>query len=400
MSVHSRWLVLSASLSLLACDPYGEPKPSQRVEVSGPVRFADGTPVAPQTMNLVVTLDGHDLFSASEGCEYADPQMPGQLSEQTSPTSGGTISFSFSVGDLAAITDPGCFVSARRLSEANELRVDASIPANTANCAAFCANRPSGERAACASGCSGADRRILAVGRVTSTLLKAIDAAAGADGTARATIDLVFEELSPVTVTTHGPDLQVDERSARTTAYVSEELFSAGSCAVVEGCFNGPTPSSGTFSRRLLRFDGVIQNLGDEDFVIGATSGNPLFEFSGCHGHYHMKEAMSYELLHADTLQPVTLNGQAVVGRKQGFCMLDMRRMSGTNPPRYTCGYQGLTAGWADVYSSGLDCQWVDVTGVPAGPYVLKVTVNPTGSLVETNKNNNSAYVPVSVPAS
>jgi hypothetical protein len=57
-----------------------------------------------------------------------------------------------------------------------------------------------------------------------------------------------------------------------------------------------------------------------------------------------------------------------------------------------------LSAGWADIYGVGTDCQWVDVTDVPAGNYVLQVAVNPLGRVSELNIENNIVQVPVYLP--
>jgi len=78
--------------------------------------------------------------------------------------------------------------------------------------------------------------------------------------------------------------------------------------------------------------------------------------------------------------------------------MLDMRKLSGdSGPAKYTCENQGLTSGWADVYSAGLDCQWIDITGVPSGDYIVRITVNPGGTLNEADKSNNSVIVPYTI---
>jgi hypothetical protein len=66
--------------------------------------------------------------------------------------------------------------------------------------------------------------------------------------------------------------------------------------------------------------------------------------------------------------------------------------------PRYTCTNQGISAGWADTYVSTLDCQWVDVTNVPAGNYFLEITVNPDQILLESNYSNNTSTIPVTLP--
>lgn len=34
---------------------------------------------------------------------------------------------------------------------------------------------------------------------------------------------------------------------------------------------------------------------------------------------------------------------------------------------RFDCAHQGLSEGWSDLYAKDLDCQWIDITDVPAG---------------------------------
>jgi hypothetical protein len=81
------------------------------------------------------------------------------------------------------------------------------------------------------------------------------------------------------------------------------------------------------------------------------------------------------------------------VGHKQGFCLRDTNCAA----PRYTCTDQGITAGCADTYGSTLGCQYLDVTGVPAGNYTLRVSMDPFGRVPELNENNNVATVPVTI---
>jgi hypothetical protein len=63
------------------------------------------------------------------------------------------------------------------------------------------------------------------------------------------------------------------------------------------------------------------------------------------------------------------------IGFKNGFCVLDLE-CSGGGVAKYGCGNMGITAGCGDYYSSGLSCQWVDITDVPAGDYFLVVRTN------------------------
>ena len=62
-------------------------------------------------------------------------------------------------------------------------------------------------------------------------------------------------------------------------------------------------------------------------------------------------------------------------GYKNGFCVLDLD-CSGGGTAQYGCGNMGISAGCADIYSSGLACQWIDITTVPEGLYTLVVRVN------------------------
>jgi hypothetical protein len=184
------------------------------------------------------------------------------------------------------------------------------------------------------------------------------------------------------------PDLVLLGDRALSSAHLTEEAFAEDNCAVVEGCVNGP----GT--RRLLRFDAVVLNQGNADVVLGHPSSQPeLFIYSECHGHHHFEEFADYRLLDE--------GGNVVaVGHKQAFCFIDNEAtLPGAGPAQYTCEFQGLTQGWTDVYAGGLDCQWVDVTGLPGGTYTLEVTINTGMHIAETDYTNNVATVRIELPA-
>jgi hypothetical protein len=162
--------------------------------------------------------------------------------------------------------------------------------------------------------------------------------------------------------------------------------FATDDCEVVEGC-----ETVGT--HQLLSFTTETRNIGAGDLALGDPSTNSLFHWASCHGHYHFEEFASYDLL--DT------NGNVVAsGHKVGFCLVDDHPWSATANPqaKYNCSYQGIQAGWADVYAAGLPCQYIDVTGVPEGDYVLRMQVNPDNLILESDTNNNTTLVPVSIP--
>lgn len=174
---------------------------------------------------------------------------------------------------------------------------------------------------------------------------------------------------------------------------VQERVFAAGACDVIEGC---ALPGR----RRLLRFDLSTPNTGEGDLELGAPTvegrARPGFAWGDCHGHYHFAGYADYRL--------VALDGREVArGHKQAFCLEDTERVSAAGPPlpdaeRYTCARQGIHAGWMDIYPRGLDCQYVDVTDVPAGRYRIRATVNPERRIAEARYDNNVGEFEVDLP--
>ena len=51
----------------------------------------------------------------------------------------------------------------------------------------------------------------------------------------------------------------------------------------------------------------------------------------------------------------------------------------------------------ARCYRSYLDCQWLDVTDVRPGEYVLTVTVDALDKIAEEDEGNNTAVVLVTI---
>lgn len=188
------------------------------------------------------------------------------------------------------------------------------------------------------------------------------------------------------------PDLTVDAARMERSAYFEWRRFTEADCAMAEACVLAPG------WRRLLRFTTEIRNVGTAPVVLGSPEDNPIFAFDECHEHYHRQDSLDYELFSAD--------GESMtVGRKQSYCWVDSEPildMPLTDPlfpnDGAACmGNQGLTNGWSDVYGHDLDCQWVDVTGLPAGEYRLRVTVNPDASVAESRLDNNVAEVMITL---
>jgi hypothetical protein len=173
---------------------------------------------------------------------------------------------------------------------------------------------------------------------------------------------------------TEGRDLVIDPNAL--DPFIDEVTFGPSDCAVDHGC---TLPGI----RRLLKFTSVTQNIGDTDVALGSpTDPNGPFELDSCHGHSHYGVSAQAELLDGAV--------QLAVSEKRGFCLLDGEQFdpNANSSAVYGCASQGLQSGWADVYSSSLDCQWVDITGIPGGTYTLRLTGNPEQSTALEDPNN------------
>ncbi|HEY2930661.1 MAG TPA: lysyl oxidase family protein [Acidobacteriota bacterium] len=213
------------------------------------------------------------------------------------------------------------------------------------------------------------------------------------------------------------PDLIVDSGLMKAQMYITEETFSAAGCTVREGCVDSP----GT--HLLLRFTSSTPNIGKADLFVGDPKDclGDLFRFSECHQHLHFQEYADYRLWtlegyerwvaerdltkptnsgrNANLLDQARQRGDLIVGRKQGFCVIDVAPFKfdkvEPGPPSYqSCGSnQGIKIAWADQYVALLSCQFIQMTNVPEGDYVLEDQVNPEQLFPESDYTNNTAAV-------
>jgi hypothetical protein len=208
---------------------------------------------------------------------------------------------------------------------------------------------------------------------------------------------------------------------------VEIRTFTETDCVVVEG-----QVSAGT--RRLLDLRTRSGNRGPGVVHFGNPLEHPdWFDLQTCHGHPHLKDYADYRLwtiegyrewaalragdpggCSADLLaEHPEVAAQRVngPGKKRGFCLADTFIMhpdgsdhfhcpAGTSPDHATyfdCDFGGLSVCWADSYPGGIDGQWVDITGLPDGTYVLEIEINDTRLITETDYSNNSTAVLVAI---
>uniref|UniRef100_A0A8C1JKK4 Lysyl oxidase homolog n=1 Tax=Cyprinus carpio TaxID=7962 RepID=A0A8C1JKK4_CYPCA len=137
------------------------------------------------------------------------------------------------------------------------------------------------------------------------------------------------------------PDLVPDPYSIQSGSYIQRTQMYALRCAAEENCLarSAYRPTVRDIDYRvLLRFPQKVRNMGTTDFL--PVKPRHQWEWHSCHQYY-------------------------------------------------CCYFQGLSPGCHDTYAADIDCQWIDITDVPPGNYILKVTVNPDFLVPESDFSNN-----------
>jgi Lysyl oxidase len=178
---------------------------------------------------------------------------------------------------------------------------------------------------------------------------------------------------------------------------ISRENFNDDdNCSIKYGCIEKKG------NHRVLRFDMITSNIGDEDLIIGDPRDpnvqSKFFEpfdeecTEGLGYRFKAKPFFVYSLRNDDS--SIKLSGY-----KDAFCFDGL-------PPWMDCDHQGLAAGGRsqDVYGSDMSCQFVVIDDLADGEYILEATVNaPSVDAVkkgkgqvfikEDNYDNNTASV-------
>ncbi len=158
-----------------------------------------------------------------------------------------------------------------------------------------------------------------------------------------------------------------------------------------------------TLGRPTMTGDQVIERTDGPREVVGGV-GRLRYVRSPDHQHWHLLGFDRYELRRPGSRHAV------VADRKTGFCLGDRYRMAGAPlpaaPPEpfYTsrCGLErpallgireGISVGYGDDYAANLEGQYVPVTHLRPGRYVLVHVVNAGRELLETSYANNASSV-------
>ncbi|XP_037941499.1 lysyl oxidase homolog 3B-like [Teleopsis dalmanni] len=188
------------------------------------------------------------------------------------------------------------------------------------------------------------------------------------------------------------PDLVVDFYELERTAHLEDRPMALMQCAMEENCVANEAyeiqrddPNWRYSTRRLLKFTASALNAGNTDFR--PFKEKHMWEWHMCHMHYHSMEVFA-------TFNIYDLHGIKVAqGHKASFCLEDSQCLPGI-PKKYNCanfGDQGISVNCSDVYLYNLDCQWVDITEMETGEYILKMAINPEFKVAEMSFDNNAA---------
>jgi hypothetical protein len=213
-------------------------------------------------------------------------------------------------------------------------------------------------------------------------------------------------------------------------AYLFDPATPAGEAS---SCYPEEMAEQG--ARRCMRFDQILANLGDGPFELryrmdGIATDPQLrqriyrsdgshrdrvadsYEFHPAHAHFHYRNFAQSQLWAAGPDGARVGDEPLRSGRKNGFCMIDVenvwfgRKGDGArtyyfprcNAPtevegEHTYMVNGISPGWADVYNWFLADQFIEVSDVPDGCYVLRTEADPKDTIVESDESDNTHSV-------
>lgn len=188
------------------------------------------------------------------------------------------------------------------------------------------------------------------------------------------------------------------------------ERFRLGFASRVSNVGEGPLIVSAIRPDRKTPTMSARQRVAREDGSerVGGIIGRLRYEHAQTHSHWHLLPFEYYEL------RPVTEDLVVTQAVKQGFCLGDRYRDSRADrldsPPqgafRHECGKrspgllrmrEGISVGYGDNYKPHLEGQSFDVTGLPAGDYVLVNVVNRERRILESDYSDNAASLLLSL---
>jgi lysyl oxidase len=204
------------------------------------------------------------------------------------------------------------------------------------------------------------------------------------------------------------PDLVQDvpsELEITVTGPSGQRIYRLGFRSAVSNIGRGPLVISGRRASAdvaTMTADQVVERDGAPQGVVPDV-GRLRYVVSPDHRHWHLLGFDRYQLRRAGQQKAGTVDD-----RKTGFCLGDRYAVPGRPPratapePVYTsrCGLgdpeltgiqEGISVGYGDDYAATLEGQYLRLTGLASGRYVLVHRVNADRRLRELHYDNNAA---------
>jgi hypothetical protein len=230
---------------------------------------------------------------------------------------------------------------------------------------------------------------VVATITLTSAALAVAERPSSGDGTARLP-DLVQELPSDLEITVVGPP--------------ARPVYRLGFRSAISNIGRGPLTISGrraSADAATMTADQVVEHDGAPSKVVSDV-GRLRYVVSPDHRHWHLLGFDRYQLRRAG--RPAA----TISDRKTGFCLgdrypvLDRHLGAAVHEPVYRsrCGLgerrlmgiqEGITVGYGDDYAATLEGQYLRLTGLSSGRYVLVHRVNVDRRLRELRYGNNAA---------
>lgn len=118
------------------------------------------------------------------------------------------------------------------------------------------------------------------------------------------------------------------------------------------------------------------------------------FQYHETHNHWHIDDVALFTVHSGSPTGPIV--GDSV---KSTACLIDWYKLDDNAPNTeriyFDCfgEHQGISVGWVDQYHQATEGQQIDITGAPAGLYYLVSKANPENVFLETDYDNNEAWV-------
>jgi len=193
-------------------------------------------------------------------------------------------------------------------------------------------------------------------------------------------------------------DFQMDTSTGRRLLRFTAEIVNVGT---------GPFELRGRRSDTTVAEMSVMQRIFNADGTksMRPTGASMIYAGDG-HDHWHVKDLERY------TIHPLDSDTELGRGAKAGFCFSDNAayRLALPRAPQSSayrsCGLpgstmvtMGLSVGWGDVYEWNLAWQWIDVSALSPGDYVVRAHADPQAMFTEADTSNNTTWTKIRIAA-